>query len=117
MNNNFHLLDEITEASTEIQHALKEHLQATSNPQYKADIEIDLVTLNNLKQIMVAVKSDLERDNVGACTELLLRIAANDFKNKLKMIPEKKAKRKQIIDNMGELHKNILKHAVHGGQG
>ncbi|NJD92340.1 MAG: hypothetical protein FIA91_12670 [Geobacter sp.] len=93
---------------TEIMQALKEHLEATTNVQYKADIEKDIVTISNLQLITVAVKKDIACDRVGASTELLLRIAANDFKNKLALIPEKKTLRDKIIKSLKEVHGSIL---------
>jgi hypothetical protein len=88
--------------------ALKEHLEATTNVQYKADIEKDIVTISNLQLITVAVKKDIASDRVGTSTELLLRIAANDFKNKLALIPEKKTLRDKIIKSLKEVHGSIL---------
>lgn len=105
---NFNILDSIGVACLEIQQALTQHLETTTNIQYKADIEKDLVTLENLKLIIVAVKKDVEKENVGASTELLLRIAANDFKNKLAKIPEKKTLRKEIANSLKEVHGNIF---------
>jgi hypothetical protein len=105
---NGELLDRIRAACMEIQQALTEHLETTTNVKYKADIEKDMVTLENLKHIIVAVKDDIEKEKVGASTELLLRIASNDFKNKLAQIPEKKTLRKEIIKTLKEVHRNIL---------
>lgn len=105
---NGELLDSISAACLEIQHALTGHLETTTNSQYKVDIEKDLVTLENLKHIISAVKEDVEKENVGASTELLLRIAANDFKNKLALIPEKKTLRKEIMRSLKEVHLHIL---------
>ena len=106
------MLDSISVACQEIQQALTEHFESTANLQYKADIEKDLVTLENLKRIMVAVKDDVEKEIVGASTELLLRIAANDFNNKVAQIPEKKMLRKEIIKSLKEVHSNILQLAI-----
>lgn len=105
---NCELLDTISVACQEIQQALTEHLESTTIIQYKEDIEKDIVTLENLKLIIFAVKEDVEKENVGASTELLLRIAANDFKNKLAQIPKKKTLRKEIIRSLKEVHSNIL---------
>jgi hypothetical protein len=102
------LLDGISVSCLEIQQALTEHLETTTNVQYKTDIDKDLVTLENLKHIIFAVKEDVEKEKVGASTELLLRIAANDFKNKLALIPEKKTLRKEIMRSLKEVHSNIL---------
>ncbi len=66
------------------------------------------MTLENLKLIIIAVKDDIETEKTGACTELLLRIAANDFKNKLALIPEKKTLRKEIMKSLKEVHRNML---------
>lgn len=106
-------LDRITGACGEIQQALNEHLNATTNPKYKADIEKDLVTLDNLKHLVTAVRSDIDSDKVGASTELLLRIAANDFKNKLTLIPEKKTKIREIVQALNDIHKFILRTHSH----
>lgn len=108
MDHNYELLDSINAACLEIQQALDEHLETTSNLQYKADIEKDKVTLENLKLIAIAVKKDIKSARIGASTELLLRIAANDFKSKLKMIPEKKTLRKEIMQSLKEVHRDIL---------
>lgn len=101
-------LDHITEACGEIQQALNEHLNATTNPKYKAEIEKDLVTLDNINHLVIAVRRDINSDKIGASTELLLRIAANDFKNKLTLIPEKKAKIREIVQALKDIHKFIL---------
>lgn len=106
---NCELLDSISEACLEIQQALAEHLESTTNAHYKADIEKDMVTLENLKHIIFAIKEDIERDKVGASTELLLRIAANDFKSKLAQIPEKKTLRKEIVKSLRDVHRDILR--------
>lgn len=108
LEHNCELLDSISSACLEIQQALTVHLETTANTQYKADIEKDMVTLENLKLIIFAVKEDFEINKVGASTELLLRIAANDFKNKLAQIPEKKTVRKEIIQSLKELHSDVL---------
>lgn len=105
---NNELLDNIGAACIEIQQALNEHLESTQNPQYKADIAKDVVTLENLKLITIAVKSDIELKKIGASTELLLRIAANEFKSKLSAIPEKKNLRKEVMNSLKEVHRNIL---------
>jgi len=112
MTNNLNLLDFIRSACIEIRKALAEHLENTANNQYKEDIDKDMVTLENLKHIVSAVKKDIESEKVGACTELLLRIAANDFKNKLALIPEKKVLRKEIMKSLKEVHSNLLHQTV-----
>jgi hypothetical protein len=109
---NIRLLDNIKTTCNEIKQALNEHLDKTTNQQYKVDIEKDVVTLENLKLIITAVNKDIELDRIGACTELVLRIAANDFKNKLKMIPEKKALIKAIVQDISHVHREIL-HFTH----
>jgi hypothetical protein len=106
------LLDFISSACIEIRQALAEHLENTTNAQYKDDIDKDMVTLENLKHIVSAVKKDIESEKVGASTELLLRIAANDFKNRLALIPEKKTLRKEIMKSLKEVHYNMLQQAV-----
>jgi hypothetical protein len=105
---NIKLLDRIKAACQEIREVLAENLDTTTSAQYKEDIEKDMVTLENLKLITIAVKKDIEIERPGASTELLLRIAANDFKNKLAMIPEKKTLRKEIMKCLKEVHRNIL---------
>lgn len=112
LKSDFVLLDSISTACNEVQHALRDHLDKTSIPQYKIDIEKDLVTLENLKLITVAVKEDINADRIGASTELLLRIAANDFNNKLNMIPEKKSLTKEIMNSLKEIHREILRHTI-----
>lgn len=98
----------ISIACSEIQQALNEQLHTTTNAHYKADIEKDLVMLNNLQHIVTAVKADLDSATVGASTELLLRIAANDFKNKLIKLPDKKTRCREIIHALNSVHKRIL---------
>jgi hypothetical protein len=106
---NVKLLDSIGSACVEIQQSLKDHLERTTTLQYKSDIEKDIVTLENLKLITIAIRADLESEKVGASTELLLRIAANDFKNKLALIPEKKTVRDGATKSLKEVHRNILR--------
>lgn len=107
---NIKLLDHINSASIQILQILSETFENTTNVQYKEDINKDMVTLENLKHIVSAVRKDIESENVGASTELLLRIAANDFNNKLALIPEKKTLRKEISDTLKEVHSNLLHH-------
>jgi len=102
----FVLLETVQEACLQIQKALSKEL--TKDNGYKDDIEKDLITLENLKSIVFAVKTDIESKHVGASTELLLRIAANEFKNKLDNIPEEKLLKKEIIKNLKIVHKHIL---------
>lgn len=108
---NVGLLNEISSSCLEIQQCLKEHLATTTSPQYKAHIEQDIVTLENLKLITVAVKADIASGTIGASTELLLRIAANDFKKKLAQIPEKKNVRERIGKALKEVHRGLLRMA------
>jgi hypothetical protein len=108
----FKLLDKISSDCSEIKQSLNEHLEKTNNQQYKADIEKDTVTLENLKLITVAVRDDIGSDKVGESTELLLRIAANDFKNKLDMIPEKKLLIREILHSLKEIHREILHYTI-----
>ena len=98
----------ISIACREIRQVLNEQLHTTTNAHYKADIEKDLVMLNNLQHIVTAVKADLDSATVGASTELLLRIAANDFKNKLIKLPDKKTRCREIIHALNSVHKRIL---------
>jgi hypothetical protein len=108
----FKKLESISAACDEIQLVLKEHLDKTSNQNYKIEIEKDIVTLENLKCIAIAVREDIESDKIGGCTELLLRIAANEFKNKLIKIPENKALSKEIMLSLKEIHREILHHTI-----
>lgn len=100
--------DFITEACGEIQQALIEHLEATTIDKYKDDIERDLVTLGNIKHLVGAIRVDIDTGKVGASTELLLRIAVNDFRKKLTQIPEKKTRIREIVQSLNDIHKRIL---------
>ena len=104
-----HTLDSIIKACAEIQAVLQEQIEKTSNPTYLNDFQRDIVTLDNLKLIIVTVAEDIRNESVGASTELLLRIAANDFKQKLAIIPEKKTLRKAIEQLLKDVHKDIVK--------
>ena len=101
-------LDTVSTACIEIENDLAKHFNATTNSQYKMDIENDMVTLRNLKHIIIAVKEDIDIEKIGASTELILRIAANDFKNKLAQIPEKKTLKNEIIKSLKEVHHDIF---------
>jgi hypothetical protein len=107
-------LDIITRACGEIEQALNKHLEATTNPQYINDIQKDLVSLNNIKHIVIAVKNDIDSDKVGASTELLMRIASNYFTNSIGRIPEKKLLCKEILKDLNDIHKNILYMTIKG---
>ena len=107
-NRNNDLLDSVCDGCDEIQEALNCHQVMTTNQQHLIDIEKDIITVKNLKQILLAVKEDIAAEKVGASAELLLRIAANDFNNKLAQIPEKKALRKTIGHQLKDLHKDLL---------
>jgi len=111
-NRNLKLLDLINDACIEILQVLSDTFESTANAQYKEDINKDMVTLVNLKHIVTAVKKDIESETVGASTELLLRIAANDFNNKLALIPEKKTLRNEITNSLIEVHSNLLRQTV-----
>jgi hypothetical protein len=102
-------LDSIINACEEIQAVLQEQVEKTSNPTYLDDFQRDIVTLDNLKLIIVTVAEDFRNESVGASTELLLRIAANDFKQKLAIIPEKKTLRKEIEQRLKDVHKDVVK--------
>lgn len=102
-------LDSIIKACEEIQTVLHEQVEKTSNPTYRADYQRDIVTLDNLKLIIVTVAEDLRNETVGACSELLLRIAANDFKQKLAIIPEKKTLRREIERLLKDVHKDVVR--------
>lgn len=102
-------LDSIITACEEIQTVLREQVEKTSNPSYLDDFQRDIVTLDNLKLIIVTVSEDFNNKTVGSSTELLLRIAANDFKQKLAAIPEKKTLRKEIEQLLKDAHKDVVK--------
>jgi hypothetical protein len=102
-------LDSIIKACEEIQAVLHEQVDKTSNPTYLEDFQRDIVTLDNLKLIIVTVSEDFRNKTVGSSTELLLRIAANDFKQKLAIIPEKKTLRKEIEQLLKDVHKDVVK--------
>ena len=104
-----HTLDSIIKACEEIQTVLHEQVNKSSNPTYQDDFQRDIVTLDNLKLIMATVSEDLRNKTVGSSTELLLRIAANDFKQKLANIPEKKTLRKEIEQLLKDVHKDVVK--------
>jgi hypothetical protein len=106
---NIELLESIGSSCVEIQQSLRNHLETTTNPHYVTLIEKDLVTLENLKLITIAIRTDIESGTIGASTELLLRIAANDFNSKLAQIPEKKAVRVMVSNSLKEVHRNILR--------
>ena len=106
---NIALLEGICSSCAEIQQSLKAHLETTTSAQYVEDIEKDIVTLENLKLITVAIRSDIASGNLGASSELLLRIAANDFEKKLAKIPEKKAVRTGVSTALEEVHRSILR--------
>ena len=105
---NYDLLDSVCAGCDEIHEALNSHQEITTNQLHLTDIEKDIITVKNLKLIMLAVKEDIAAEKVGASAELLLRIAANDFNNKLAQIPEKKALRKAIGHQLKDLHKDLL---------
>ena len=104
---NCRLLESIYVDCAEIQAALKVEGSRESNAQYHEDIERDIVTLENLKRITLAVKHDIAKERIGESVELILLITANDFKNKLNMIPEKKAVIKDMIEKIKVVHKNV----------
>ena len=110
-------LDTITKACDEIQAVLHEQVGKTTNPIYLDDFQRDIITLDNLKLIIVTVAKDFRNETVGSSTELLLRIAANDFKQKLAIIPEKKSLRKEIEQLLKDVHKDVvkLKVSIQGG--
>lgn len=105
---NISQLERIGSYCAEIQQSLKDHLETTTSPQYQVDIEKDIVTLENLKRITVAVRADIEAGKLGASSELLLRIAAHDFNKKLARIPEKKALRVSASKLLKEVHRDTL---------
>jgi len=105
-------LGSIIRACEEIQAVLHEQVDKTGNPIYQADFQRDIVTLDNLKLIIETVSADFRNKTVGSSTELLLRIAANDFKQKLAVIPEKKTLRKQIEQLLKDVHKDVVKFKV-----
>jgi hypothetical protein len=105
-------LDTIIKACEEIQSVLHKQIEKATNPTYLDDFQRDIVTLDNLKLIIVTVSEDFRNETVGSSTELLLRIAANDFKQKLAVIPEKKTLRKEIEQLLKDVHKDVVKFKV-----
>lgn len=105
-------LDLIIKACEDIQTVLHEQIKRTTNPSYLDDYQRDIVTLDNLKLIIVTVAEDFRNETIGASTELLLRIAANDFKQKLAIIPEKKTLRKEIENLLKDIHKDVVRFKV-----
>lgn len=103
-----HTLDKIIKACEEIQAVLRQLIEQTSNPTYLDDCRRDIVTLDNLKLIVETVSDDFKNGTVRASTELLLRIAANDFRQKLAIIPEKKSLRKEIEQLLKDVHKDVV---------
>jgi hypothetical protein len=101
-------LDTIIKACGEIQTVLHEQAKKTSNPTYLDDFQRDIVTLDNLKLIIATVTEDFRSETIGSSTDLLLRIAANDFKQKLAIIPEKKTLRKEIERLLKDVHKDVV---------
>jgi hypothetical protein len=101
-------LDSIVKGCDEIQAVLHEQAGKTSNPTYLDDCQRDI----NLKLIIVTVSEDFRNETIGSSTELLLRIAANDFKQKLAVIPEKKTLRKEIEQLLKDVHKDVVKFKV-----
>ena len=101
-------LDSIIKGCEEIQAVLHELAEKTSNPTYLDDCQRDIVTLDNLKLIIVTVSEDFRNETVGSSSELLLRIAANDFRQKLAVIPEKKTLRKKIEQLLKDVHKDVV---------
>jgi len=110
-------IDRISSACSEIQQTLNEQLHRTTNAQYRIAIEKDLVMVNNLQHIALAVKNDFDSDKIGASTELLLRIAANDFKHKLFMLPDKKTTCRELVQSLKSVHKSILHMRLKAGNG
>jgi hypothetical protein len=105
-------LDSIIKGCEEIQAVLHEQAGKTRNPTYLDDCQRDIVTMDNLKLIIVTVSEDFRNETVGSSTELLLRIAANNFKQKLAIIPEKKTVRKEIEQLLKDVHKHVVKFKV-----
>jgi hypothetical protein len=104
----FVLLAEIILACTQIQRVLK--LQLAKDDTYSSDINNDLSMLRNIKHTMLLVKKDIEDERAGACTELVLRVAAKDFKAKIERIPDERASKNLIIKNLELIHRHVLKH-------
>ena len=95
-----------------IQTVLNEHVESTSDEYYKKAGSADIVTLGNLINIMQTVTQDIEAGNLSECMELVLRIAANDFQEKIRSIPEKRTLKNEIIACLHEIHRHVF-HALH----
>lgn len=104
----FALLAEIILACTQIQRVLK--LQLAKDDTYRSAIHNDLSVLRNVKHTMLLVKKDIEDERAGACTELVLRVAAKDFKERIERIPDERVLKNLIIENLQIIHKHVLKH-------
>lgn len=94
----------------EIQEELKIEREKNSSDAHHELIERDIIALENLMKITVAVRIDIRNEMIGYSVKLILLIAANDFKNKLQLIPTKKALIKEIIEMLDAVHKNIDLH-------
>lgn len=102
------MLKEILEICAEIQKILETDLEKTEDMSYRVAIELDIITLNNLKNIIDTVQEDIKREIFGSSIELLLRIAANDFKKRLLMIPVKRARLQNVLALLDDAHKRVF---------
>jgi hypothetical protein len=103
----FRILESICGDCTDVQSSLKAESSRETNQQYHEDIQRDIVTLENLKRITIATRNDISKGIIGESLELILLIAANDFKNKLKRIPDNKHRTKEIIRKIKTAHAGI----------
>lgn len=104
----FEVIEKIKKNCVEIQHALEELIQRTSNQNYRESSERDKVSIGNLISIANCVKEDLEKDKIGKCMELFLRVTVKDFEKKLSAIPVKKNLRMKILKHLNEIHEKVL---------
>lgn len=102
------LIENIKIACLEIQKVLHDYIDKNQGGPHAEAGRRDIVTLDNIIAITAALKEDVEKERVGACTELLLRIAAKEYKEKLDKIPEKKHLRRDITKSLQKIHRKIL---------
>ncbi|NTW27361.1 MAG: hypothetical protein HGA36_03485 [Candidatus Moranbacteria bacterium] len=108
---NCDMLAKIHDYCTEIQEELKLEREKNSSDAHHELIERDIITLEDLLKITVAVRIDIRNEMIGNSIELLLFMAAKDFNNKLRLIPTKKALIKEIMIMLETVYENIEKSA------
>lgn len=91
----------------EILNLLEQQLESCTNDDYIVSIQRDIITINNLINIVQAVETDTANFKIGASTELLLRIAVNDFQRKLELIPEERKLQVKIMETLEIIHNEV----------